>query len=231
MTERPSSTDVVRIELFFDPMCPYAYQTSLWIREVRVLRPVEVTWRFFSLEEINREDGKKHPWERAWSYGWSQMRIGAMVRRQGADAVDRWYAAVGEAFFEHAVPTQEPDRHREVLAGAGFDPGLVDQAIDDPTTHDEVLADHREAVDVHGGFGVPILVFPGGYALYGPIVVPTPTGERAARLWDLVAECQEFPELYELKKPKTGADLVEIGTRFEPYLRARSWRTIQHPAP
>jgi hypothetical protein len=44
---------------------------------VRETAPIKIDWRFFSLEEINREDGKKHPWERDWSYGWSMMRAAA----------------------------------------------------------------------------------------------------------------------------------------------------------
>ena len=66
MTDAPAAMD-----FHFDVMCPYAYQTSLWIREVRRLTGLEITWRFFSLEELNRVEGKKHPWEREWSYGWS----------------------------------------------------------------------------------------------------------------------------------------------------------------
>ena len=85
MTQRPE-----QIEFFFDPMCPWAYQTSLWIREVRDLTGVSIVWRFFSLEEINRREGKKHPWEREWSYGWSQMRIGALLRRRSQADLDTW---------------------------------------------------------------------------------------------------------------------------------------------
>ena len=73
-------------------MCPYAYQTSLWMREVRDHAGVEVSWRFFSLEEVNRADGKKHPWERPWSYGWSMMCIGALLRRHDPALLDEWYA-------------------------------------------------------------------------------------------------------------------------------------------
>ena len=32
--------------------------------------PLDIEWRFFSLEEINREEGKKHPWEREWFVLW-----------------------------------------------------------------------------------------------------------------------------------------------------------------
>ena len=52
------------VEFHFDPMCPFAYQTSLWIRDVREQVGIGVNWRFFSLEEVNRAEGKKHPWER-----------------------------------------------------------------------------------------------------------------------------------------------------------------------
>ena len=68
------------VDFHFDVMCPWAYQTSRWMREVRDLTGLEVRWRFFSLEEINRQEGKKHPWEREWSYGWSLLRIAAMLR-------------------------------------------------------------------------------------------------------------------------------------------------------
>ena len=70
-----------RVDFHFDVICPWAYQTSLWMREVRDRLDLEVDWRFFSLEEVNRVDGKKHPWEREWSYGWSMMRIGALLKR------------------------------------------------------------------------------------------------------------------------------------------------------
>lgn len=77
------------VEFYFDPLCPWAFQTSIWIREIRAVTGIEILWRFFSLEEINRLPGKKHPWEREWSYGWSLMRIGAQLRRRSMDALDQ----------------------------------------------------------------------------------------------------------------------------------------------
>src|SRR4051795_9692233 len=85
------------VDFHFDVMCPLAYQASLWIREVRDHAGVDVRWRFFSLEEINRGEGKKHPWERAWSYGWSMMRVGALLRRKDPALLDAWYGRAGTA--------------------------------------------------------------------------------------------------------------------------------------
>ena len=87
MTDQP-----ITLGFHFDVMCPWAYQTSKWIREVRETVPLDIEWRFFSLEEINREEGKKHPWEREWSYGWGMMRVAAMLRRTSMDDCDRFYA-------------------------------------------------------------------------------------------------------------------------------------------
>ena len=53
------------VDFHFDVMCPWAYQTSLWIRSVREETGLKINWKFFSLEEVNRREGKKHPWEQS----------------------------------------------------------------------------------------------------------------------------------------------------------------------
>lgn len=72
---------------------------------------------------------------------------------------------------------------------------------------------------------------PNRRALFGPVVVPAPTGEQADRLWQLCVDYSSFDGLWELKSPKTNNDQEAIGTAFEPYLRAREWPTIERPAP
>jgi 2-hydroxychromene-2-carboxylate isomerase len=222
-----------RISFYFDPMCPYAYQTSRWIRTVRSAVDLEITWKFFSLEEVNRVDGKRHPWERPWSYGFGQMRVGALIRRElGNDAVDRWYEAIGEAFFFDGVKTHVPEQHASVIAGAGFDPSYVERAIGDDATLDVVRDEHLDAAARYGAHGVPTIVFhTSGYAVYGPVVVPAPEGDDAVALWDLVTSMQRFPHLYELRHPKTTGDLLHVGEQFATYLSTRDWPTIQNPAP
>jgi 2-hydroxychromene-2-carboxylate isomerase len=218
-----------RVGFHFDVMCPWAYQGSVWIREVRARVPLEVDWRFFSLEEINRSEGKKHPWEREWSYGWSMLRIAALLRRTSMDDCDRFYEAAGRALHVEGRKPHRPEVARELLGDLGLDPALVDEAIADPTTHDDVKRDH-DAVVAEGGFGVPTLVFDDGSHLYGPVITPAPTGDDAVALWDLVLATRRFPHLYELKRPKTDADVAHIAEQFTPYLTARDWETRERPA-
>ena len=220
------------VEFFFDPMCPYAYQTSVWIRDVREQIGLEITWRFFSLEEVNRVEGKRHPWERPWSFGWGQMRVGSLIRRElGNDELDRWYAAVGSAFFNDGVKTHVPEVHAEVLRDNGFDPTLVERAIADPATITDVRADHdfaaadvrrtrraddrarRRLRDVRAGRRARA------------------DRRRRGRALGAREGMARFPYLYELRHPKTHDDLVHVAQSFETYLTTRDWNTVENPAP
>ena len=210
------------VDFHFDVMCPYAYQTSLWIREVRRLTGLEINWRFFSLEEVNRVEGKKHPWEREWSYGWSMMRIGALLRRSNMDDLDRWYASAGKALHVDGLKPHIPEVAKSLLQELDLDPGLVDEAIQDSTTSDEVMAEHKKVIDA-GGYGVPTLFFADGQCLFGPVLIDPPVGDDAVELWDSVVAWTKFPHLYELQRPKTRSDEKVIAETFRPYIEARDW--------
>ena len=119
--------------------------------------------------------------------------------------LDDWYAATGRALHVDGRKPHEPEVARILMEQIGLDPGLVDEAIADPTTHDEVLEEHQKVVDA-GGFGVPTLFFPDGQCLFGPVLIDPPTGEAALRMWDLTVAWTEFPHLYELQRPKGKAD-------------------------
>ncbi|MFZ8877418.1 MAG: DsbA family protein [Ilumatobacteraceae bacterium] len=216
--------DVSSVDFHFDPLCPYAYQTSKWIRSVREQNGLDISWRFFSLEEINRVEGKKHPWERDWTFGWSLMRVGALLRRTSMDNLDRWYERIGRALHEEGLRPHRPEVARELLAELGLDSGLVDESIADTTTNDEVLADHQRVVDA-AGYGAPTLFF-GEHCLFGPVLVDPPVGAAALRLWEAVTAWVEFPDLFELQQPKTREMEQRITRVFEPYLNARDWVSI-----
>lgn len=212
------------VDFHFDPMCPYAYQTARWIREVRTQTGLTVNWRFFSLEDVNRAEGKKHPWERDWSFGWSLMRIGALLRRHDPALLDRWYERIGRELHENGGRPHDPERARELLEDIGAPAGTFDDALADPTTHDEIKADHQRVLDA-GGFGVPTLFF-GDQALFGPVLVDPPFGPDALRLWELTIGWLDFPHVYEIQRPKSAADQATIHRVFEPYLRGRDWVSI-----
>ena len=119
-----------------------------------------------------------------------------------------------------------------MIERAGFDPSYVERAIADAATLAEVRDEHVEASIHYGAHGVPTIVFhPSEYAVYGPVVVPAPDGDDAVALWDLVKSMQRFPNLYELRHPKTTDDLRHVSEQFRTYLSTRDWNTIENPAP
>lgn len=221
--ERSSVMNTV-VDFHFDPMCPFAYQTSVWIRDVRAQLGITINWRFFSLEEINRAEGKKHPWERDWSYGWSLMRIGALLRRSDMSLLDQWYEAIGHELHVLGGKPHDPAVARRLLGDIGVEAAVVDAALDDPSTHDEIRAEHQRVVDANG-YGVPAL-FMDGQCLFGPVLVDPPTGADALKLWNVVSGMAELPHVYELQRPKSAADAELIGQSLRPYLDGRDWVSI-----
>lgn len=221
--ERSSVMNTV-VDFHFDPMCPFAYQTSVWIRDVRAQLGITINWRFFSLEEINRAEGKKHPWERDWSYGWSLMRIGALLRRSDMSLLDQWYEAIGHELHVLGGKPHDPAVARRLLGDIGVEAAVVDAALDDPSTHDEIRAEHQRVVDANG-YGVPTL-FMDGQCLFGPVLVDPPTGADALKLWNVVSGMAELPHVYELQRPKSAADAELIGQSLRPYLDGRDWVSI-----
>jgi hypothetical protein len=159
------------------------------------------------------------------------MRVAAWLRRVDMELCGRWYEACGRALHVDGRRFYERDVAVELLESIDAPPNAWDDALADATTHDDVHADHDRAVAEYGAFGVPIIVFPTGRAIFGPVVVPAPTGDAALQLWELCETYSQIGGLFELKTPKTGADLRMIAEQFHPYLTARQWSTIQNPAP
>jgi len=220
-----AARQVQTVDCHIDVLCPFAYLTSQWLRAVAAATGLSVRWRFFSLEEVNRGEGKPHPWERPWCYGWSLMRVGALLRRQDMALLDAWYAAVGRLLHVEGGKPHQPEVARSLLVELGLDGELLDQALADDSTHDDIRQDHERVVAA-GGFGVPTLFFPDGQCLFGPVLVDPPTGAQAVALWEAVVAWTAFPHLFELQRPKGPAQLAAIGAALRPYVAGRDWVSV-----
>lgn len=193
------------IEFYFDPLCPWAWQGAVWIREVRSVRPIEVAWRLFSLFLINEHHEGFGPEVREPML--SPLRVLALVRRElENDATGEVYRAIGERVHEtRPKPEMSHQLLREALASIGVDAGVVDRALSDPSTEDEVVAEHGSVVERVGAFGVPTIVLPSGKGIFGPVKAVAPTGEAAGELWDHVRWLAEQDDFFELKRSRDRA--------------------------
>ena len=127
----------------------------------------------------------------------------AAQRREDPALLDAWYERAGRALHEEGRQPHRPEVAEELLVELGLDPGVVAEAIADPTTHDDVRAEHERVVAA-GGFGVPTLFFPDGQCLFGPVVVdPPPRRRGAGAVGPRAGSWLRFPQLYEIQRPKT----------------------------
>ncbi|SRR5258708_26299463 len=200
-TTRPSS-----IQFHFDPLCPLAWRTALWIREVRDLGLVNVNWRLFSLEVVNRKENSAPDYVNG--YGWVALRSLALTHRQsGNEAMEKLYVALGDA--QHG--RKENIRQREVVEACAKEVGLgehfVAEAIADENTIQDVLGDHEEAVKRYHAFGVPTIAFDGSdVGFYGPIIHNVPQGKEVDELWHYTSWALRQPNLFELKRDRSSTE-------------------------
>jgi hypothetical protein len=202
------------LEFFFDPGCPFAWQTSVWIRRVIELRDISVGWRFISLKFINEGNDVPAPMAEAQDRGLRYHRICAAAReRFGNDVVGRLYRAWGERYWYTAGEGELLDRlaagaervdPAEILAELDLPADLLDAADDD--SWDAVIrVESDEAFRRTGdGVGTPIITYdpPNGSSLFGPVISSVPDDETALRLYDALRTFTDFPGFSELKRSK-----------------------------
>ena len=205
------------INFYFDPVCPFAWMTSKWVRRVQAQRDYSVDWRFISLRMINADvdyDAQFPPeYEAGHTAGLRLLRVAARARAEsGGQVIGPLYAALGRHIFDSPADTNDDHSAEErrgtrafvepILVEAGLSPRLAD-ALDDPSLDPEIHAETQEALSFAGrDVGTPIIHFqpPDGVAFFGPVISRLPSDEDAVRLWDHAIGLASFPGFSELKR-------------------------------
>jgi hypothetical protein len=204
------------LHFYFDPVCPFAWMTSKWVRRVQAARDYTVDWRFISLRLVNEhvDYAARFPpeYEAGHTAGLRLLRLAAAVRDEhGRAAVGDLYAALGAAVFDVEPVPDDAGAHARrgtaefvapVLAGLGLPAGLA-AALDDPARDAVVRAETEEALALTGrDVGTPILHVepPSGLAFFGPVISRLPSEAESVELWDHVVALARFPGFAELKR-------------------------------
>lgn len=183
------------VRFHFDPACPWAWQTSKWIREASRVRDLDIEWRFFSLKMVNSDRPEEADISPA-------LRTLALVTREfDNEKTGRLYEALGTRMHD-----RDQGRSVEVVKRAlkdvELEAALVDRALEDEASAKAVRADFHLAVDEVGCFGVPTIVMPSGKGLFGPVLSTAPTGEEAGELWDHFSWFVEHDGFFEIKRER-----------------------------
>lgn len=199
------------VRFWFDPVCPFAWMTSRWVRLVQSQRDYDVEWRFISLRLLNAHvDYDAHfppEYEAGHTAGLRMLRLCAQARDDhGPDAVARLYPALSTRVFDVAPDAYHPTDLDGLVAAALEEAGLpagLAAHLDDTDRDAQLQAETDEALALTGkDVGTPILHVapPEGAAFFGPVISRMPSEEEAGELWDHVVGLARFPGFAELKR-------------------------------
>ncbi|WP_280267294.1 disulfide bond formation protein DsbA [Nocardia wallacei] len=198
------------IDLYVDPVCPFAWVTSRWLLAAADGTHT-VRLRQMSLAVLNEGDdvaADHAPMiERSRRLG---RVFAAATNTGGPEAFTRLYDTTGIRLHVHDDDLG-PDPLAESLAEAGLDPALAQYAQD--IGLDSVVTQSHEASQnaLGGSGGSPIIVID-GHGFNGPVLTETPAAQRGRDLLNALVTAATTPEFAALQRPYQGPPRIETTT-------------------
>ncbi|NNC10851.1 disulfide bond formation protein DsbA [Planctomonas sp. JC2975] len=190
------------VDFWFDPSCPWAWMTSRWVDEVAPHRDLNVTWHIMSLFVLNEDKDVSDSYRRMLPRTLRYARlVTAVGELEGQQAVKPLYDALGTRIH----PGHRKDAEAvvaEALAEVGL-PADYAQYADSDQYDAQLRASHADGIERVGqDVGTPVIAV-NGAAFFGPVISPTPRGEKALTLWDGVVAASSYDGFFELKRSRT----------------------------
>ncbi len=190
------------VDLWFDPVCPWAWMTSRWLLEVEKVRDVHVEFHVMSLAVFNEGRDVPPGYRELLDAAWAGVRVAMEVERtHGQEALRAFYTAIGTRYHPGGQP-KERATLEAALTDAGLPVDLAEAGYTD-ARDDDLRRSHHEGMDPVGDeVGTPVIRI-NGTSLFGPVISPAPKGEEAGDLFDGVVKVTAYDGFFELKRTRT----------------------------
>lgn len=192
------------VDLWVDPICPWAWMTSHWLVEVEKHRPITLNFRGMSLAHLNRDREMPPKYAAIITDGMKPVRALAATRLEcGQQEFRALYEAMGMLFHPGGRGIDEIDSIVvDAVKNAGL-PSSISDRMNDTSLDAEVIKEHDAAIALVGeDVGTPVIAV-NGNAFFGPVVTPAPKGQAALDLWDGALLVSSVAGFYEIKRSRT----------------------------
>ena len=112
-----------KVDLWFDPLCPWAWMTSRWLLEVEKVRDIDLRFHVMSLSVLNEGRDLDPGYRASMDAGWAGVRVAMAVERaHGQQALRDFYTAIGTRYHPGGQ-----EQGRAAIEAALADPTLYER--------------------------------------------------------------------------------------------------------
>lgn len=199
-----STTMPTPVRFWVDPVCPWCWTTSQWIRRIAVDKHLDITWEPISLLVKNQPAPDSSYYE---PVEWTRnlLRVMESVRAAGLeDRLGDLYTEYGRRIHHEGERMWDPAL---ALDAVGLDVAHAVAANDD-VWDVALLARMGEGLALVGAdVGTPIISVRRAdgreVATFGPVITKAPAHDDALALWDAFVTLTTLEEFWELKRTRT----------------------------